>query len=90
MNMKIQGVPSSKVNPYQKHLKQQTEITKRPHEKDQIKISKEAKQLQQAAQFATDSADRVQKIKQAVEKGQYSIDYEKTAEKLIAYWSNKS
>jgi len=84
--MKIQGS-----NPYVNAYKsqQQKHVPKKAVQpKDQIKISTEAKKLQQT-DIQLERSQYIAEIKQRVQSGQYEIDYEKTAQKMIDFWSKQ-
>ncbi|WP_284139263.1 MULTISPECIES: flagellar biosynthesis anti-sigma factor FlgM [unclassified Virgibacillus] len=87
--MKIHGSNQTNFNPYNKQLQKLTEHKHAGNQKDQLQISKEAKHLQKAEQGNGQREAYVNEIKKAVEAGEYNINYEKTAQKMIAFWSNR-
>ncbi|CDQ38999.1 MULTISPECIES: flagellar biosynthesis anti-sigma factor FlgM [Virgibacillus] len=86
--MKINGPNQTNFNPYKQHLQKQIE-SKQAMRQDQLEISKQAKQLQEEEKSNPIREAHVAKIKEAVESGEYRINYEKTAEKMMDYWSGK-
>lgn len=87
--MKIQGPNFSKINAYKNQLHVRNELKKESTKKeDKLDISNEAKKLQVNKQPVEERKAHVQSIKRAVESGEYEIDYEKTARKMIDFWSN--
>ena len=88
--MKIDGPNAARLTAYKNQLQQQTEPKKATNRKDQLNISSEAKQLQETKKTATKRAAYVENIKNAVESGQYKVNYEKTAQKMIDFWSKHS
>lgn len=84
--MKIFGPGQTRINAYQNHQKVQVEKNKKTNREDQLQISKEAKHLQESE--VTSKRDAfIEKIKEDVQADRYKINYEKTAQKLINYWS---
>lgn len=87
--MKIQGPNNSKLNPYiqqqQNHAKYKTTFNKQ----DQLEISVQAKKLQENGKAAHKREAYIQEIKQAIDTKEYQIDYEKTAQKMIDFWSKQ-
>lgn len=88
--MKIHGPNQSELNPYRNHIQKQAETMKNHQKKDQLEISNEAKKLQQDKKPNTNRAKYVDDIKQTVDTGDYHVDHEKTAEKMIDFWSRHS
>lgn len=55
--------------------------------KDELQISGEAMKLQENAKPDTERQARVEKIKQSVQNGDYQVDAERTAKKMIDFWN---
>lgn len=87
--MKIYGSNQANFNPYQKQLQKQAEYKKEINQKDQLEISSQAKQLQEHTKPHTEREKYVQKIKNAVESGEYQVNHGKTAQKMIDFWSKQ-
>ncbi|OZU88802.1 flagellar biosynthesis anti-sigma factor FlgM [Virgibacillus indicus] len=87
--MKINGPNQTNFNPYKNQIQKQNEVKKEINKKDQIEISSHAKQLQENEKPNAKRAAYVQEIKNAVESGEYKINHEKTAQKMIDFWSKK-
>lgn len=87
--MKINGPNQTNFNPYKNQIQKQNEVKKEINKKDQIEISSHAKQLQENEKPNAKRAAYVQEIKNAVEAGEYKINHEKTAQKMIDFWSKK-
>ena len=83
--MKIQG-PHPSINTY-KQLQQHHTTKKQGHQKDQLNISDAAKKMQQTKSSDTKRAGYVNEIKTLVQSGEYKVDPEKIAGKMIDYWS---
>lgn len=87
--MKINGPNQTNFNPYKNQLQKQADYKNEANKKDQIEISSQAKQLQENEKPNVQRASYVQEIKNAVESGEYKVNPERTAEKMIDFWSKK-
>lgn len=88
--MKIQGPNLSNINAYKKMYHTRTEVKhKEANKEDKVNISNEAKQLQVGTQSTEERRQYVENIKQQVQTGQYQVNYEQTARKMIEYWSKR-
>ncbi|MEN1967324.1 flagellar biosynthesis anti-sigma factor FlgM [Lentibacillus sp. N15] len=85
--MKIHGSNQTNFNPYKNHIQKQSEYQKDPKQSDRLEISNQAKQLQENSQPSAERAKYVQDLKKAVDSGEYRVNPEKTAQKMIAFWS---
>lgn len=85
--MKIQG-PNPLVHAYRNQGRQQYKASN-DKKSDQLNISEKAKQLQQQKAQSSERANYVAEIKQLVQSGEYKIDYERTAQKMIDFWTNR-
>lgn len=85
--MKIQGPNHTNFNPYKNQTQKQTDMGKEVNQKDQLQISSQAKELQGNEKPNKERAAYVQDIKNAVESGDYKVNHEKTARKMIAFWN---
>jgi len=85
--MKIYGPNHSNFNPYKNHLKAQENINKEAVKKDQLEISTQAKQLQETEKPHPKRASYVQEIKNAYDSGEYKVDINQTAQKMIDFWT---
>ncbi|WP_404454312.1 flagellar biosynthesis anti-sigma factor FlgM [Virgibacillus necropolis] len=85
--MKINGANHTNFNPYKNHIQKQTDVSKEVNQKDQLQISSQAKQLQGNEKPSGERAAYVQEIKNAVQSGDYKVNHEKTASKMIAFWN---
>lgn len=86
--MKIHGTNRSHINPYydqQQKLKQSA----KKQTKDQLEISNAAKKLQQNKQISNKRQSYIQEIKQQIESGEYKVQYGKTSQKLIDFFTSK-
>ncbi|WP_156288307.1 flagellar biosynthesis anti-sigma factor FlgM [Oceanobacillus salinisoli] len=87
--MKINGPNQTSFNPYKNVLQKQAELKKEVKKQDQVEISSAAKQLQESEKPNEKRAEYVQSIKNLVDSGEYQVNPEKTAKKMIEFWSNK-
>lgn len=87
--MKIHRPNQSQLNVYQNQIEKQQQKQK-PEHKDRLQISSEAKRLQQDVQSDKKRAAYVEKIKSQIDSDEYEIDFEKTAKKMIDFWSGRS
>lgn len=55
-------------------------------QKDKIDISQAAKSLQENRQHEVERERYVQEIKEQVQAGEYKLDHEKLASKMIDFW----
>lgn len=88
--MKIQGPNLAKLAAYQTKSQQQSDPKKKVNREDQLDISSAAKKLQETKKASTERAEYVQNIKNKINTGQYEIDHEKVAQKMIDFWSKHS
>lgn len=87
--MKINGPNQSNLNPYNKMIQKQRELKKEVNKQDQIEISKEALKLQESEKVSKQRTEYVQSIKNQVASGNYQIEPEKIAKKMMDFWSGK-
>ncbi|MFU0789776.1 flagellar biosynthesis anti-sigma factor FlgM [Virgibacillus proomii] len=86
--MKINGPNQFNFNPYKKPYHKQMDV-KQEMKNDQIEISNRAKQLQQEEKPSPQRAEKVERLKEVVASGEYEINYEKTAQKMLDFWRGK-
>ncbi|MEN2768731.1 flagellar biosynthesis anti-sigma factor FlgM [Ornithinibacillus xuwenensis] len=87
--MKVNGPNQTNFNPYKNQIQKQTDYKKNVQQQDQLEISTQAMQLQENTKVNAKREAYVQEIKNLVESGQYEIDFEKTAKKMIDFWSKQ-
>ncbi|WP_028783770.1 flagellar biosynthesis anti-sigma factor FlgM [Thalassobacillus devorans] len=87
--MKINGPNHTGLNPYQKQLNKQTEIRKASQKEDKVEISHQAKNLQENARPDAAREKKVAEIKHVIDQGEYKINAEKTAKKMIQFWNSR-
>lgn len=87
--MKIHGPNQTNFNPYKNQIQKQADYKKGVGKEDQLEISSQAKQLQESKNPNAKRSERIQEIKQAVDSGEYKVDPEKTAQKMISFWTKQ-
>lgn len=87
--MKINGTNQTNFNPYKNHIHKHAEVKKEVNRADQLEISSQAKQLQESEKTSAKREAYVQEIKNAVDAGEYKVNPEKVAQKMITFWSKK-
>ncbi|ASN04723.1 flagellar biosynthesis anti-sigma factor FlgM [Virgibacillus necropolis] len=87
--MKIQGANHTNFNPYKNQIQKQADMNKEVNQKDQLQISSQAKELQGNEKSTNERKAYVQEIKNAVQSGEYRVNPEKTASKMIAFWNKR-
>ncbi|MBC5637903.1 flagellar biosynthesis anti-sigma factor FlgM [Ornithinibacillus sp. BX22] len=87
--MKITGPNQTNFNPYKNQIQQHMDMKKSAKPQDQLQISSQAKQLQENTKVNAEREAYVQEIKNRVESGEYTINFEKTAQKMIDFWSKQ-
>ncbi|MDY0393240.1 flagellar biosynthesis anti-sigma factor FlgM [Virgibacillus halophilus] len=88
--MKINGPNQSHINLYQKQMQKQTASNQINHrQQDKLQISDKAKIMQESSAADASRKARVEKIKQDITSGEYQINYEETAEKMLDFWKGK-
>lgn len=85
--MKINGPNKSNFNPYQEQVQKNERQKASIHKEDQLEISSKAKELQKNKQPNKSREKYVKHIKEEVQSGTYQVNHEKTAKKMIEYWS---
>ncbi|WP_121640156.1 flagellar biosynthesis anti-sigma factor FlgM [Virgibacillus sp. Bac330] len=87
--MKINGPNQSDFNPYHKQqLPKQMEV-KQTMKKDQLEISNEAKQLHEDNRENNTRNAKIDLLKEMIESGEYKMNYDQTAQKLIDFFTGK-
>lgn len=84
--MKINGPNSMNFNPYKQQVQKQPDL-KKDMGQDHIEISNKAKQLQENEKVSEKRAAHIQEIKKAIESGEYEVNPEVTAKKMMEFWS---
>ncbi len=63
--------------------RQQQSQTKRS---DQVEISSEAKEMARAKELSAERQERVNEVKDQIDKGTYKVNHEEVAKKFYEFW----
>lgn len=86
MEMKIEG-SNPYLNTYKQTQSKQQHAKQNVQQKDELNISNEAKRMQENNHAEMKRTSYVNDIKQSVQSGEYKIDHEKIAQKMIDFWT---
>ena len=86
--MKIHHIGSMNVNPYQRQLAKTERLAAGKAKGDQVEISKEAKELQEAASWERARQAKLEELRQQIETGAYQVDPQVVAKRMIDYYRN--
>lgn len=87
--MKIHHIGSMNVNPYQRQLAKTERLAAGKAKGDQVEISKEAKELQEAASWERARQAKLEELRQQIETGAYQVDPQAVAKRMIDYYRNQ-
>ncbi|MET3682996.1 negative regulator of flagellin synthesis FlgM [Alkalibacillus flavidus] len=83
--MKINPTNQTHLSPYQKQMQQQQPAKQPNAQSDKVEISNRAKAMQDnGIQKARD--EHVQQVKQQVQDGEYNVDLNQTASKMVSFF----
>lgn len=85
--MKINGTNHTNFNPYKNIVQKQNEIKDSIQKADKLQISNEAKSMLEKHQPNNDRVQHIKNLKEAIQSGQYEVNFEKTADKMIDFWT---
>ncbi len=78
------------MNPYQKPTAEQLSQRKKSKVQDEVHISKQAqKMLEKHTQLDSARKQKVARLKEAVQSGNYQVDTYQVAEKIYQFWFGK-
>ncbi|KDE46047.1 flagellar biosynthesis anti-sigma factor FlgM [Geobacillus sp. CAMR12739] len=86
--MKIHHIGPMGVNPYQRQLAKTERLAAGKANGDQVEISKEAKELQEAASWEQARQAKLDELRQQIENGTYQVDPRAVAKRMIEYYRN--
>lgn len=84
--MKINPIHTNAVNPYSKQQRNVNAAKGKSTFADKIEISNAAKEMQVVSDYSAERAEKVQKLKQEIQSGQYKVDARKVAEDMLKYY----
>ncbi|KAF0996471.1 flagellar biosynthesis anti-sigma factor FlgM [Geobacillus sp. TFV-3] len=86
--MKIHHIGPMSVNPYQRQLAKTERLAAGKASSDKVEISKEAKELQEAAGWEQARQAKLEELRQQIESGTYQVDLKAVATRMIDYYRN--
>lgn len=87
--MKIHGSNMMHIHKYKNQAFKNTVSNEKNNQSDKLNISEKAKQLQESGKMDVKRSNYIQQIKQSVESGEYKVHPERTAQKMIEFWSKQ-
>lgn len=84
--VKITSIGVNGINPYNKQQVNIKPKETKPNVTDKIEISTTAKELSTSLNYSTDRAQKVQKLKEEIQSGEYKVNTHKVAEDLLNYY----
>ncbi|MEG0472391.1 MAG: flagellar biosynthesis anti-sigma factor FlgM [Solibacillus sp.] len=84
--MKINPIGIQAINSYKNQTRSVNNTKTNPSFADQIEISSQAKEMQGTSTYATDRANKVQKLKEEIQSGNYKVDARQVAEDMLKYY----
>lgn len=87
--LRIQG-PNPLLNIYRNNQERSIPKEDKRISTDKLNISTVAKSLQQNEKVALEREQYIKEIKNRVDNGEYEVDAEQTAHKMLAFWSNRN
>jgi len=74
-------------NQYQRNLIERQEQVESVQKRDQLEISKAAKEMQQGTRIEKEREERVKELKEQIDNGTYKVDAYAVARKFYDYWN---
>lgn len=84
--MKINPIGMQAINGYKNQARNVNNTNSNKTFADQIEISSQAKEMQGTSTYANERADRVQKLKEEIQSGNYKVDARQVAEDMLKYY----
>ena len=84
--MKINPIGMQAINSYKNQVRSVNNTQANKTFADQIEISSQAKEMQGTSTYANERADRVQKLKEEIQSGNYKVDARQVAEDMLKYY----
>ncbi|MEK4424125.1 flagellar biosynthesis anti-sigma factor FlgM [Solibacillus sp. FSL K6-1523] len=84
--MKINPIGIQAINSYKNQTRPVNNTKTNPSFADQIEISSQAKEMQETSTYANERAERVQKLKEEIQSGNYKVDARQVAEDMLKYY----
>lgn len=83
--MKINSIHLNSVNPYKKQQRN-IKTNQYPSFSDTLEISNAAKEMQVQSSFNLERNDKIKKIKEQIESGEYKVNARQVAEDMLKYY----
>ncbi len=84
--MKITSFNVNSINPYNKQQKNIKASSGKTSFTDKIEISATAKEMSVSSTYSTERAEKVKKLKEEIQSGEYKVDAKKVAEDMLKYY----
>ncbi|MFJ8234661.1 flagellar biosynthesis anti-sigma factor FlgM [Ureibacillus sp. NPDC094379] len=84
--MKITSHGIHSVNPYTKQQNTIKPMSGKSTSVDKIEISSAAKEMQISSNYNTERTEKLQKLKEQIQTGEYKVDANKLAEDVLKYY----
>jgi len=85
--VKITSFGMNSVNPYNKQQKNlKAAESKGAPSTDKIEISSAAKEMSTSSTYSAERAQKLQKLKEQIQSGEYQVDAQKVAENMLKYY----
>ncbi|MEG0438874.1 flagellar biosynthesis anti-sigma factor FlgM [Solibacillus cecembensis] len=84
--MKINPIGIQAINSYKNQERSVNNLKSKQSFADQIEISSKAKEMQGTSAYASERANKVQKLKEEIQSGNYKVDARQVAEDMLKYY----
>lgn len=84
--MKINPIGMQAINSYKNQARAVSNTKSNPSFADQIEISSQAKEMQGTTTYANERAEKVKKLKEEIQSGNYKVDARQVAEDMLKYY----
>ena len=84
--MKINLIGLQAINSYKNQARPVKQTDANKSFSDQIEISSKAKEMQATSTYANERAERLQKLKEEIDSGNYKVDARQVAEDMLKYY----
>lgn len=84
--MKITSYGIHSVNPYTKQQNNLKAANQKATYADKVEISTAAKEMQVSSNYTAERAEKIEKLKQQIQSGEYKVNARKVAEDMLKYY----
>ena len=84
--MKINPIGLQAINSYKNQTRPVKQSDANKPFSDHIEISSKAKEMQATSTYANERAERMKKLKEEIDAGNYKVDAKKLAEDMLKYY----